>query len=137
MIGGRGYLFDATWGNNASEVLGACSYEYLNLTDADLSGTHAADMELELPECVSREANYYTAEGLYFETYDRDAAGEVIGRRYEDGERTASVRFADESACGQARQGLIEGGQMLEYCPGLSRFSYMENEKLHILTFSW
>lgn len=136
-IDGEPYFFDATWGNNASEVLGFCSYEYLNLTSEDLAGTHRVNMELDLPECTAAEANYYVREGMYFESYDRETVGAAVGRRYADGEYAAALRFSQAAAYEQALQELVSDGQISGYCPGLTSFRYMENERLYILTLCW
>ena len=136
-IDGEPYFFDATWGNNASEVLGFCSYEYLNLTNEDLAGTHRVNMELDLPECTAAEANYYVREGMYFESYDRETVGAAVGRRYADGEYAAALRFSQAAAYEQALQELVSDGQISGYCPGLTSFRYMENERLYILTLCW
>ena len=136
-IDGEPYFFDATWGNNASEVLGFCSYEYLNLTSEDLAGTHRVNMELDLPECTAAEANYYVREGMYFESYDRETVGVAVGRRYADGEYAAALRFSQAAAYEQALQELVSDGQISGYCPGLTSFRYMENDRLYILTLCW
>lgn len=136
-IDGEPYFFDATWGNNASEVLGFCSYEYLNLTSEDLAGTHRVNMELDLPECTAAEANYYVREGMYFESYDRETVGAAVGRRYADGEYAAALRFSQAAAYEQALQELVTDGQISGYCPGLTSFRYMENDRLYILTLCW
>ena len=136
-IDGEPYFFDATWGNNASEVLGFCSYEYLNLTSEDLAGTHRVNMELDLPECTAAEANYYVSLGLYFESYDRETVGVAVGRRYADGEYAAALRFSQAAAYEQALQELVSDGQISGYCPGLTSFRYMENDRLYILTLCW
>lgn len=136
-IDGEPYFFDATWGNNASEVLGFCSYEYLNLTNEDLAGTHRVNMELDLPECTAAEANYYVREGMYFESYDRETVGAAVGRRYADGEYAAALRFSQAAAYEQALQELVSDGQISGYCPGLTSFRYMENDRLYILTLCW
>ena len=137
MIEGDPYLMDATWGNNAAAALGACSYEYLNLTNADLAATHPADMDLELPVCVKTEFNYYVQEGLFFETFEEDAAGAALRRCSEEGGRQLGLRFGSSEAYGQARQALVADSRIAEYCPDITSFRYMENENLHVLTLSW
>ncbi|HIS06280.1 MAG TPA: hypothetical protein IAC99_01255 [Candidatus Choladocola avistercoris] len=137
MIEGDPYLMDATWGNNAAAALGACSYEYLNLTNADLAATHTADMDLELPVCVKTEFNYYVQEGLFFEAFEEDAAGAALRRCSEEGGRQLGLRFGSSEAYGQARQALVADSRIAEYCPDITSFLYMENENLHVLTLSW
>ena len=137
MIEGDPYLMDATWGNNAAAALGACSYEYLNLTNADLAATHTADMDLELPVCVKTEFNYYVQEGLFFEAFEEDAAGAALRRCSEEGGRQLGLRFGSSEAYGQARQALVADSRIAEYCPDITSFRYMENENLHVLTLSW
>lgn len=54
------------------------NYDYLNLTTAQISVDHTADAPVELPYCTAVTWNYYRAEGLYYETYDRSLLAERL-----------------------------------------------------------
>lgn len=137
VLDGEPYLIDATWGINVSAALGTCSYEYLNLTSEDLAATHTVNMSFTIPECTAREDNYFVKEGLYFETFDEAAVGEILNRQQEQGGHMAALRFADAETYEQARQALIGEGGLSEYCPGITNYRYMENRELHVLTIEW
>lgn len=78
---------DTTWGDPVtgmdSEALHRMgdvyvNYDYLNLTTAQISVDHTADAPVELPDCTAVTWNYYRAEGLYYETYDRSLLAERL-----------------------------------------------------------
>lgn len=131
------YFFDATWGSTLSETVGECSYAYLNLTSRDIETTHRIDMLLDVPECTSVTDNYYAKEGRFFTVFDEAVIGRILGQSYEAGEKTTALKFSSDEVYRQAYQAFITDTKVADYCSGLERIGYVENQELRVLTFQW
>lgn len=136
-IDGEPYYMDVTWGSTVSETVGDCSYAYLNLTSRDMERTHVVDMPFELPACTAVSANYYVQEGRYFTVFDERKVGEVLAASYESGETSTAIKLASDDVYRQVRQAFITDMKAADYCRGLERLSYVENEEMRVLTFLW
>lgn len=136
-IDGEPYYVDVTWGSTMSETVGDCCYAYLNLTDRDMERTHVADMSFELPACTSLSANYYVQQDCYFTVFDERKVGEVLAASYEAGETSTAIKLASDDVYRQVCQTFITEQKAADYCRGLERLRYVENEEMRVLTFLW
>ena len=72
-LDGEWYIFDVTWDDPIEGKSLFVCYDYFGITDKILSVDHTADESLfTYPDCVSDYYNYYTYNGLRYDTYDRD-----------------------------------------------------------------
>ena len=127
------YYVDTTWGDpvtgrdvQAAELVDEdyVNYDYLNLTTAQISRDHEADVPVELPDCDSETYNYYRMEGLFYETYDRGLVKERIAQAKETGKDHIVMKFPDESVYQQHIDRLFEGQEIFQITPEFKRVSY-------------
>ena len=73
------FYVDATWGDpegqkeNTSRLM---VYDYLCCSEAEISKTHKADKEEQLPECTSEKFNYYRMKNMFYDSVDDS---EILG----------------------------------------------------------
>lgn len=114
------YWVDTTWGDTAGEENDTFfRYYYLCLNDEELSQTHTVrtaatfgDCVVEdafsYPECVSADYNYYRMEGCYFETYDRNEAGNYIVEKMKNKEyKNIGLKYPNMEECQKALDDLF------------------------------
>lgn len=114
-MGDQYYNVDVTWGDpvfvgdSQGSAYSAMNYNYLCVTDAELSRTHTSDVTIPLPACTDDSYNYYRLNGMYYETFDYDRIHQALmdcvyaGRpyislkfaRYEDYERAVYELFSN------------------------------------------
>jgi hypothetical protein len=131
------YFLDCTWGDTVSATTGGYSYAYLNLSSSDIARTHQLDMLLDIPECTAVDANYYIREGRYFTVCDEQQIGKLLAESYTSGDACIDLRFSSGEVYQQVLDTFITNMKTTDYCEGLERVSYMENDKMWILTFMW
>lgn len=138
-LDGDYYYIDVTWGNadflgEAQHAVGGINYGYLNITSAELLMNHQPQVDFPLGICDSTENNYYVRKGLFFERWDADAIGQRFMHAYEEDEESVSVKFADSSLLAQARDYFIDDRHITDYCEGISRIYYVQDQDINTLT---
>lgn len=141
-LDGEYYFLDATWGNSrylASDDREGKSvnYGYLNATSEEMSATHVIEMDIPIPECYATADNYYRREGLYFEEWTPDAIGNVFGMAWQNGDWRASVKFSSSALYRQAISYFISSHHLADYCPGLTRIGYIQDDNTYVLTLQF
>jgi Tfp pilus assembly protein PilX len=134
---GEPYFLDCTWGSTTSKTIGSCSYDYLNMSSRDISKTHQLDMLLTLPECTVETTSYFAREGRYFTEFDEAKIGALLAADYSSGVATTALKFSTDEIYQQVRDTFITNMKTADYCSGLERIGYVENEKMRVLTFMW
>lgn len=139
---GEYYYVDTTWGNsrylndNSGEEK-YVNYNYLGMTSEEISTSHQAETVYELPECIASENNYYVHEGLYFDTWDPDAVGELYRQAWQSGEKKVSVKFSTQELYEIAVKFFIKDEQIADYCDGITTMYYIEDRDQKILSISF
>lgn len=139
---GEYYYVDTTWGNsrylneNSAEEK-YVNYNYLGMTSEEISTSHQAETVYELPECIAVENNYYVHEGLYFDTWDPDAVGELYKQAWQGGKKKVSVKFSTQELYERAVQFFIRDEQIADYCDGITTMYYIEDREQRILSISF
>jgi len=136
-LDGAYYYIDTTWGNSQyfsrqsdqteAVVSKYVDYNYFGATTADIMQSHTPDSRIPLPECTDTADNYYVHEGRYITEWNQDAIGEIFRQAYENQEDMVQVKFSSVDLYEQAMQHFVEEYGIASYCPGLSRFHYMED----------
>lgn len=138
-LDGDYYYIDVTWGNadflgKIDRAGGGINYGYLNITSEELLTNHQPQVDFPLGICDSTENNYYVRKGLFFERWDADAIGQRFMHAYEEDEESVSVKFADSSLLAQARDYFIDDRHITDYCEGISRIYYVQDQDINTLT---
>lgn len=138
---GEYYYVDTTWGNsrylneNKNEEK-YVNYNYLGMNSEEISTSHQAESNFELPECVASANNYYVHEGLYFENWDPDAIGALYHQAWQNGEKI-SVKFSTQELYEKAYRFFIAEEQIADYCDGITTMYYIEDKEQKILSISF
>lgn len=139
LLDGEYYYLDVTWGNadflgGSGSAAGSINYGYLNITTAELLINHQPEVDFPLVECDSMEDNYYVQKDLFFDRWDADAVGSKLTAAFEEGQDSISIKFSSGVLMAQAKDYLIDGQHITEYCRGISQIYYVQDTDLGILT---
>ncbi len=95
------YYMDATWGD-ASYISGGqvladgeapeINYDFLCITTNQLLQTHEVLHDIELPECISMEDNYYVKEGCYVYDYEEEQIIREFTEALESGKECITLK---------------------------------------------
>jgi hypothetical protein len=107
------------------------------MSSRDIAQTHQLDMLLTLPECTVETASYFAREGRYFTEFDEAKIGALLGTDYSAGVVATALKCSTDEIYQQVRETFITNMKAADYCPGLNRIGYVENEKMRVLTFMW
>lgn len=130
-LDGEYYQLDTTWGDPVGDVQ-TITYDYFNLTDAEIFRDHKTDDPSLYPACNGTRYNYYRYEGYYLESFDKDRLSAWI-QEARDGQDWVTFRCADENLYWQVRTWLFDNGGVWELCPDIGAYSYNHNDKLFTL----
>lgn len=84
------YHVDFTY-NIGYVTKGNTAYDWINVTDAMLTGNHVPDVDFDLPACTSERLNYYTVNKAIFSS--KKQAGEYVKKKIKHGDRLIYMRF--------------------------------------------
>ena len=148
------YYMDVTWGEmeywqelqvppesasgmeNMEDVI---NYSYLGVSDKDTSfmENHIPLDYVPMPECTATKDNYYVHEGLYFDSWDKNAVGAVIRKAYNEGDNTVCIKFATKELYDTAFSYIIDEDHWADYCD-VKRITYVDqfDTNVFMLDFS-
>lgn len=147
MIDGKWYYVDTTWGDASyrtdegeaafpEQKVPAINYDYLCVTTDQISATHVIDNVVEMPQCISMEANYYVREGLYFTTVDEEQLTGIFNDGYDKGSAYVTLKCASSEVYDEMYEKLINNQEIFHYldCPeGI--VSYTDNYEQCSMSF--
>ncbi len=141
-LDGAYYYMDVTWGNSRylnldNSTTKRVNYAYLAMTTQELTRTHTLGMSIEMPECVSTADNYFVKNGLYFNSFDANAIGSVLGDSYNRGDESISIKLADAALYSQVSQYFFDDQHISQYCRGLSTIYYLMDESVYVISVQW
>ena len=99
-VGGVLTQTDPTW--NDQEQLGANTYWYFNLTDAQMAADHRVDEGLILPPCTDESASWHSRNGLVVPATGGEVVVLAALERFATEKTAVNLRFenaADAAAC--------------------------------------
>ena len=139
------YYLDATWGDAfylfgeqeqvAKKQSSAINYDYLCVTTEQILLTHAPDMPVELPECVSMTDNYFVREGLYFTGYDEQRLTDIFSKAIAQGKETVTLKCSDRAVYNEMYRILLDEQKVFEFMNSEGTVAYTDNAKQGIFTF--
>lgn len=140
---GAYYELDTTWGDPILEAgeEPQLNYYYFCITTEEMHRDHTPDDPSVLPVCTATACNYFIYENRYFEAYNRDQILNLL-RKDVAAKAKVEMKFASSAACQEARQILVEGGEMFEMLKELGEndlagkvYQYVQIEEHGCLAF--
>ena len=134
-INGNYYHVDTTWGdasyNLSSEsetnlAVPEVNYDYLCITDDEITETHVIKNEIPVPQCTSMDANYYVMEGLYFTEVNSDQILAAFDKARENNETYVTLKCANANVYAALHTHLIENQNVFDYLAGSTNVNYVE-----------
>lgn len=108
-LGGDWYHVDCTYGDpETREQLSMISYDYLLLSDDDISVDHTESAEFNYPRCNDRMGNFYVLEGLCLDTYDYDRIRNFMRICKENG-LDLMFKCSSDQVFDEVQRNLIDG----------------------------
>ena len=151
-INGEYYHIDPTWGTMLFGELtidknpANADYDYLCLSDKDISFTHFPDEPFSIPRCTSTRSNYYRQEGYLLQRWDIRSLTDIIARQLVAGRTWISVRAATRTTFYQLTSLCADGDKFSDLmvsaykvagksCCDAIQYAYVVNEQLYIVHF--
>lgn len=149
---GRYYQMDVTFGDpvyleeESGEKIpkNMINYDYLCCTDSEMAADHIQNTEVDYPDCISDDLNYYKMNGMYYETFDPELLLEKMKESIRSGEEMFICRFSDSEVYFLARDQVTDvlfmeaAGYLSEiYGTGNVKYTYMEDEIHNKITVFW
>ena len=139
LLDGDYYYMDVTWGNadflgESGVAAGSINYGYLNITSEELLINHQPDVDFPLAVCDSIADNYYVQKQLFFDRWDADVIGKKLTEAFGKKQDSISIKFSDEELFMHAKDYLIDGQHITDYCRGITQIYYVQDTDLNILT---
>lgn len=141
LMDGAYYYIDVTYGDpvggDDSGYDFGPDYDYFCITTEDLLKNHTiGDDSVEGQECTATDDNYYHREGKYFTSYDKNQLAGLFQAMEAGGQKTLSIRCADQNLYSEMYTDLIDNGAVFEYLPGENEHGYSVNEQLCSIEFA-
>lgn len=138
-LDGSWYHFDATWGNSKYKssddtVEKFVDYGYLNVTENEIRKTHAIQTSFPIPECNTKDNNYFVKENRYITEWDEDKIGSIMKDAWESGRQSCDIKFADSNIYESTISCFFDDKHIGKYCYGLRYYTYFENKTENIIT---
>lgn len=150
--GGEYYHVDTTWGDPVYQVAEGeeapqwenISYDYMCCNDEEIYRTHQADAEYPLPACTGMTWNYYVVNGMFYESYDGNAALNALNGAIYEKRNPTVFKYFDEASYQQARDDIL-GNQVHSAAQNLCniygvnevQYYYEDKPELYKLTIYW
>lgn len=142
---GAYYYVDATWGDPVSSEKSEDTivYDYLCMEDTELFQTHTIDTGVDVPECSSKQYNYYILNDMYYVEYNREL---ILQKMIESVENQEEVifKFDNKTVYEEAKEEIF-GTLMQETAEfagrkyGVKRleYTYQDDTVLNKITILW
>ena len=143
-IDGNYYYLDTTWGDASYRMSGeetqadmpVVNYDYLNITTEELLRTHSIGGEIPMPECVSREANYYVRNEALFRAYDREQMAKLFEGLGRDGKGAVTIKCEDAVCYEEIRSALVDSQEIFKFLKETDKsVTFSQNDTQLSMTF--
>ena len=151
LINGEYTFVDATWGDPyyGGEPAGdrpTISYSFLCMTSDEIARLgYQPDPGYSIPEVTSITWDYYSLNGWYVGTYDRNTARNVIFAQIDSGSEYVHLKFADEESYLTAMDDIFNSdftNEILQYKAETSQvyelgYGISNDDALYTIDISW
>ena len=147
-VNGKYYYVDPTWGDAFYEFTGdsdypegatgeeKINYDYLLVTTDEICRTHTISSVVDMPECSSKEDNYYVREGAYFTQMDEEKLTTLFNNAYENGSEMVTLKCATEELYLEMIDELITNQKVFVYANRSNKsLSYMVSMEQYSISF--
>lgn len=144
-IDGNYYYLDTTWGDASYRLsdgmqgtvdMSAVNYDYLNVTTEEILRTHRIESEIPMPECVSREANYYVRQGMLFDAYDKERLDKLFDEMKQGKRSNVTIKCADRPVYEEIRSALVDRQEIFQFLDDLEQtITFSQNDTQLSMTF--
>lgn len=143
------YYVDTTWADplftqKDERVEAAMVYDYLCCSDTMLAATHVADDQYVYPVCDSDDLNYYSLNGMYYESADRSTLRKAMFNSIDEKAESTIMKFANADVYTQSRDLIVnsllsEATQRLGRKYGIYQVTcyYVEDPQLNKFIVYW
>lgn len=133
-INDKYYHVDATWGDASYMIEDASgqfeapdiNYDYLCVTDEEITKTHVIKDGITYPVCSSMDDNYYVREGLYLTEINSDVIMNAFNNARENNERIVTLKCENANVYTALYKHLIENQNIFDYLNGADNVNYVE-----------
>lgn len=140
-LDGEYYHLDVTWGDASytgenTGILGEgiTNYSFFCVTTDEIEKTHTIGAFIPLPECTSRDNNYYIKEGYFFNAADKEKLSTVFNEAYESEKGYVEIKCENEAVYEEIFKYLIEDRHIFDYMKeGNDSVSYYDGKELLLL----
>lgn len=116
------------------EDLETINYNYLLITEEELLKTHLPIGNPDLPKCTATKDNYYVREKYYMDDFKPEYFGEMIDRKYQNGEKILTVKFGNAKSFADGCKYLIEEKHLFDYLKEDGSIEFSKDESNRSLT---
>ena len=145
-VDGEYYYVDATWGDASYQAADGDSpvssfapqinYDYLCVTTDQLMQTHSLQNVVDMPQCVSMDANYYVMEGAYFSAYDKTKIEAYVQKCLDEGKEGVTFKCSSAELYDTFYEKLVTDRVIFDYMATESGYiAYIESPDKFSLTF--
>jgi len=128
ILDGKYYQIDVTWDDPAPDIAGFVSYNYFNVTDNEISGSHTW-VEANYPKCTTSEYNYFSHEGLVANNFEKFK--DIIRKGIQSGLKKVIVKAPNYDS-GSYELDFIFDESLLS-----SDFHYSYDSDMKVMTISY
>lgn len=143
-IDGTNTYVDVTWGDptfmmsDGSMSAGGLSYDYFCVTSEEMARDHVVTAPTQgLPECWSRDYDYFMLHGTYLDSYSQVALEALLAHATWQGETSLYFKLATpedfEAACAYLRSQEVFWGPLSNF----SALSMTYNANMYTIDVSW
>lgn len=138
---GKYYQVDATFADGLGnpdrrmKELGIHNMTYLCIDDSIMYRNHVPSGELKIPQCKSRDLNYFVKNGLYAETYDARVKANMK-ESIRKGQHTWCYQFSNYNAyraCFDDIQNGVYSKLVSEYLKASCRMTYVHDDVMYYI----
>lgn len=138
------YYVDVTWGDasyiytedSVIQGMQPINYDYLLVTEEEISKTHTVDGLLKLPETNCVTDNYYVREKLLLDTYDEAVIEQIFQNAYAHNKAYVTIKFATDELYAFSKKKLMDEQRIFQFISQHgNKISYTENEQQKTLSF--
>lgn len=144
-INGKYYHIDPTWGDasysykqikSSDSDIPEINYDYFLITKNEVLRTHSYEEIVRLPDCSTKDDNYFVKEGLLLDSYNEELLSRIFGSETAKSTGCVSLKCSSESCYDTTLIKLISWNQVFKFTGNKdASISYTSNDQQRIISF--